>query len=133
MQSIAGLYPILQLCNMCISNCGGSCLKLSADKQVNSYESLTELNELFNNITVCGASAETNKILFMTEVIHLKTEARKLLDEINHHGERSPNGKPIHASAYGAQNLFEDNSFKERIDNLKQRIRALTAQTLSVK
>jgi hypothetical protein len=69
----------------------------------------------------------------MTEVINLKTEARKLLNEVNHHGERSPNGKSTAASSHSFQNLFEDNSFKERLDNLKQRIRALSAQTLLVK
>lgn len=68
----------------------------------------------------------------MTEVINLKAEARKLLDEVNHNGERSLNGKLISASSYGFQNMFEDSSFKERLNSLKQRIHALS-QTLVVK
>lgn len=101
------------------------------DKLINSNESLKELNDLLNNITTCGAPAGTDKNLFMTEVIKLKAEARKLLDEVNHHGERASNGK-LTASSYDFQNMFEDNSFRERLNNLKQRIRVLSAQTLVI-
>ena len=133
MQSIAGPLPIFQLCIMCTSKCSGSCMSMLKEKLINSKESLKELNDLLNNITTCGAPAGTNKNLFMTEVINLKAEARKLLDEVNHHGERASNGKLISASSYGFQNMFEDNSFRERLNNLKQRIRVLSAQTLVVK
>ena len=72
--------------------------------------------------------------LSMSEVINLKAEARKLLDEVNHHGERASNGKLISDSSYGFQDMFED-SFMERLNNLKQRIRVLSSssQTLVVK
>lgn len=118
---------------MCKSKCSGSCMSLLKVNLINSGELLTELNNLLSNLTVCGIPGETDKTLFMTEVINLKTEARKLLDEVNYNGERSPTGKLISHSCHGYHNIFEDNSFKERLNNLKQRIHALTAQMLVVK
>lgn len=66
----------------------------------------------------------------MNEVIYLKDEARKLLDEVNS-GERSPTGKLISASFN--YNVFEDNSFKERLSNLKHRVAALSSQLTNLK
>jgi hypothetical protein len=100
---------------------------------VNSEVALVELNDLLNDIAGCGAHADTNKTLFMTEVTNLKAEARKLLDEVNHNGMRASDGKLISGASYGFQDLFEDNSFKERLNNLKQRISVLSAQTLALK
>jgi hypothetical protein len=108
-------------------------VNLLKNKLISSNAALIELDNLLTNITVCGAPAGTDKNLFMTEVIDLRTEARKLLDKVNYNGERSPDGKLISTSSFGFQNIFEDNSFKERLDNLKQRISALSAQTLAVK
>lgn len=133
MKDIVVVITIFQLCNMCKSQCSGSCINLLKNKLINSNASLIELNNLLTNITVCGAPAGTDKNLFMTEVINLRAEARKLLDEVNYNGERSPNGQLIPASSHGFHNFFEDNSFKERLDNLKQRIKILTAQTLVIK
>lgn len=114
---------------MCKSKCSGSCISLLNANLINSGESLTELNNLLGNLTVCGIQGQTGKSLFMTEVINLKAEARKLLDEVNYPGERSPSGKLI--TPYGCHNIFEDNSFKERLKSLKQRIRMLSAQMLT--
>ena len=77
------------------------------------------------------STSKTDKTLFMTEVINLKAEARKLLEEVNY-TERSPTGKLI-STSYGFYHFFEDGSFKERLNNLKQRIRALSSLTLVVK
>jgi hypothetical protein len=107
-------------------------MNLLKHNPINSDASLMELNNLLNNISVCGAPAGTDKNLFMTEVINLKEEARKLLDEVNYHGQRSAEGKLISASSYGFPNPA-DNSFKERLNNLKQRIRVLSAQSLVLK
>lgn len=115
---------------MCTSKCIGSCTSLLKVNPVDSWEALNELNNLLNNITVCGAADNTDKNLFMTEAINLKAEARKLLDEVNYNGERSPTGKVISACSNGYHNIFEDNSFKERLNNLKQRIHALSSQML---
>jgi hypothetical protein len=100
---------------------------------INSGVALKELNELLNGIAGCGAHTGTNKTLFMTQVTNLKAEARKLLDEVNHNGMRSPDGKLISGSSYSFHDLFEDNSFKERLNSLKQRIQVLSAQTLAIK
>ena len=133
MESIAVFFSIKQLCIMCTSKCSGSCTSLLKVNPIDSLEALKKLNNLLNNITVCGASNDTDKTLFMSEAITLKTEARKLLDEVNYNGERSPNGNTISTSSYGYHNIFEDNSFKERLNNLKQRIHALSAQMIAVK
>lgn len=133
MKCIVRSFTIIQLCNMCTSGCSGSCMTILKNIPVSSHGALVELNDLLHNIAGCGAHSSTNKNLFMTEVINLKVEARKLLEEVNHNGMRLPDGKLIPGSLGGHQNLFEDNSFKERLDNLKQRIRVLSAQTLAFK
>jgi hypothetical protein len=102
------------------------------DIPINSGVALKELNDLLNNIAGCGSHRGTNKTLFMTEVTNLKAEARKLLDEVNHNGMRSQDGKLISGSSFGFQDFFEDNSFKERLNSLKQRIQVLSAQTLAL-
>lgn len=94
---------------------------------------MIELNNLLNNITVCAAPAGTDKNAFMTEVIDLKKEARRLLDEVNQYAEKSPNGTRISNSHYDFENIFEEYSFKERLNNLKQKIHALSLQNIGVK
>jgi hypothetical protein len=106
---------------------------LLKDKLIDSRESLIELNNLLNNIAVCGAPASIDKNDFMTEVTNLKMEARRLLDEVNQNFERSPNGTRITNSSYGYENIFEAYSFKDRLNNLKQKIHALSAQNIRVK
>lgn len=105
-------------------------MMLLKNKLIHSQESLTELNNLLNKITVCGepAGTETDKNIFMTEAINLKSEARKLLDEVNQYFERSPNGNKIFSSNYDS-NIFEQPSFKERLNILKQKINAVSQKT----
>ncbi len=98
-------------------------MSLLKDKRIDSKELLMELDNLLNGITVCGAPAGTNKNAFMTEVINLKIEARKLLDEINQNTEGSPHEKRISNSSYTYENIFEAFSFKERVNDLKERYR----------
>ena len=74
-------------------------------------------------------SPGTDKNNFMTEISNLKTEARKLLDEVNRHYEVSPKGARI----YNSPNDFENISFKERLKNLRQKISAVSAQNIGVK
>ena len=117
---------------MCKSKCSGTCVSLLKVNLINSDEALKELIDLFNNITVCASPKDTDKKLFMTEVINLKAEARKLLNEVNHSGIRSTTGKQNSTDNF-FENIFEDNSFKERLNTLKQRIYALSAQELIIK
>ena len=133
MINIAEPVSNFQFCIMCKSNCSGSCISLLKVNHINSDDELTEVINLLNNIKVCDGSGETNKNLFMTEIISLKAEARQLLDEVNHSGMRSSDGKLISGKSYGFQELFEDNSFKEKLDNLRRRIQVLSAQTLLAK
>ena len=69
----------------------------------------------------------------MTELINLKTEARRLLEQVNQNFERSPNGARISYWPYDADNIFEEHSFKEKLRNLKQRIQAFSAQNIHVR
>jgi len=57
----------------------------------------------------------------MNEIANLKTEARKLLDELNHTIERSPNGEEISYSPYS----FEGQPFRERLSALKEKFTLL--------
>ena len=68
----------------------------------------------------------------MTEVTNLKMEARRLLDEVNNYFERSPNGARILSSTYDYGNIYED-SFKDRLHRLKQKIHELSSQNTRVK
>lgn len=68
----------------------------------------------------------------MTEVTNLKMEARRLLDEVNNYFERSPNGARILSSTYDYGNIYED-SFKERLHRLKQKVYALSSRNIHVK
>ena len=61
----------------------------------------------------------------MNGITNLKTEAKRLLDEVNHRIERSPNGVEISNSQYDMGYLFEEQSFKQRLLQLKQTIALL--------
>ncbi len=71
----------------------------------------------------------TAKNNFMTEISYLKMEARKLLDEVNQHYEKSPKGVRIYNSPYDVENF----SFKERVKNLRQKMHAASAQNIGIK
>ena len=106
-------------------------MTLLKTKLITSGESLRELNSLFNKITECAAPAGADKNLFMTEVTNLKMEARRLLDEVNEHGERSPNEDKIFNSNNGS-NIFEEVSFKQKLNDLKQKINALSLENIAL-
>ena len=118
---------------MCKSQRSGSCMSLLKDKLIDSNESLIELNNLLNNIAVCGAPAGIDKNNFMTELTNLKTEARRLLEQVNQNFERSPNGARISYWPYDSDNIFEEHSFKERLRNLKLRVQAFSAENIRVR
>lgn len=69
----------------------------------------------------------------MIELTDLKSEARRLLEEVNHNFERSPNGDRIPYWPYDSNNIFEEHSLKERLRNLKQRIQVLNAQNIRIR
>lgn len=115
---------------MCKSKCSGSCMSLLKDKIIVSKESLVELNNLLNKITLCGAPAGINKNVFMSEIINLKIEARRLLNEVNLDAENSQDRGRISTSPDNVENIFENFSFKERLNDLKQKIHALSGNIL---
>jgi hypothetical protein len=111
---------------MCTSKCGGFCISLLKDKLIDSKQSLVELSNLLDNLTVCGVPAGTDTNNFMAEVNNLKMEARRLLDEVDHQAE-SKDGKTINLPGY-IESIFEEFSFKERLNELKQKIHGLSHQ-----
>lgn len=64
----------------------------------------------------------------MNELILLKIEARKLLDQVNEHVETSPNGKRAISSPWDAENLFHEVSFKKQIKDLRKKFYSLHSQ-----
>lgn len=101
-------------------------------KLINSGESLMEMNNLLNKITECGAPAGTDKNLFMNDVTNLKIEAKHLLDEVNQYAEIFPNGKRISNSPYDFESIFEEHSFKQKLNDLKQKINALSVENIAL-
>ena len=83
-------------------------------------------------MTECGAPIGTNKIAFMNDVTHLRIEAKHLLDEVNHHFETSPNGERISNSPYDIERSFEEHSFKQRLNDLKQKINELSLENIAL-
>ena len=68
-------------------------------------------------------SNNSNKNIYMNEITNLKIEAKSLLDELNHKAEgfsdkysNSPNEREYY---------FEEQSFKERLKQLKKRFSIL--------
>lgn len=57
----------------------------------------------------------------MNQLMNLKMEAQRLLNEVNHKIERSPNGREVNFQ-YDYRNFFEDQSFKERLVQLKKQV-----------
>lgn len=58
----------------------------------------------------------------MTELINFKTEARKLLDEVN-----------TGVRMYNWPYEVEGNSFKERLNNLRQKIYAASGKNIRIR
>ena len=117
---------------MCKSKCSGACMTMLKAKLINSGESGTEINNLLNKITACGAPTGTDKIAFMNDVTNLKVEANHLLDEVNQYAEIFPNGKRISNSPYDFESIFEEHSFKQRLNDLKQKINALSLENIAL-
>ena len=104
---------------------------LLKDKLIDSKQSLVELNNLLDNLTVCGVPEGMDTTNFMTEVTNLKMEAGRLLDEVNHQAEYQ-DSKTIN-SLDNIENIFEEFYFKERLNDLKQKIHALSHQEIVLK
>ena len=83
-------------------------------------------------MTQCAAPIGTNKITFMKDVTNLKIEAKHLLNEVNHHVDTSSNGERISNSPYDIERRFEDHSFKERLNDLKQKINAVSFENIAL-
>ncbi len=98
----------------------------------NSSQSLTEIYNLLNNMTECGAPIGTNKLTFMKDVTNLKIVAKHLLDEVNHHVKSSPDGERISNSPYDIERSFEEHYFKQRLNDLKQKINALSLENIAL-
>ena len=116
---------------MCTSKCGGSCFSLLKDNLINSKQSLVELNELLNNLSVCGVPAGTDTTNFMAEINKLKREARSLLDEVDRQA-KATDESTINSSG-NIEKIFEELSFKERVGELQQKIHGLSHQESVIK
>lgn len=109
---------------MCTYKCSGSCMVLLKEKLLDSKESLAELNNILDKLSSCDSLGDTGKSKFMNEVTVLKMEAAKLLEEINCREENTTiTGSD---TEHNLQNIFEEFSFKERLNNLKQNIVSLS-------
>ncbi|MEP7232501.1 MAG: hypothetical protein ABI691_19725 [Ginsengibacter sp.] len=64
----------------------------------------------------------------MNELILLKIEARKLLDQVNQHAETSPNRKRAISSPWDAENLSHEVSFKQQVKSLRRKFYSLSSQ-----
>ena len=115
---------------MCKSICQGTCMLSLKDKVIDSKESLINVINVLDTLSTCSTSVDehsndSGKNNSMNEITNLKTEAKRLLYEVNNKIERSPDGKEILNSPYGIEYLFEERSFKERLLQLKQKIALL--------
>ncbi len=66
--------------------------------------------------------------IYMNELILLKIEARKLLDQVNQRVETSPNGKRAISSPWDAENLYHEVSFKEQVKSIRKKFYSLYSQ-----
>lgn len=98
-------------------------MSLLKDKHIDSKQSLVELNSLLNNLSACGVPAGTDTNNFMTEVNNLKVEAAKLLDEADH--EDGYTDGEINSPGH-IENIFEELFFKDRLNELRQKIHGLS-------
>ena len=115
---------------MCKSKCKGTCLLSLKGKTIDSRESLIKVINVLDTLSICSTSDDehsnnSDKNISMNEITSLKTEARILLDELNHKIERSPDRLEISNSPYDMEYLFEEQSLKKRITRLKQKITLL--------
>ncbi|MEP6616136.1 MAG: hypothetical protein ABJA57_06130 [Ginsengibacter sp.] len=66
----------------------------------------------------------------MNSIAELKSEARSMLNEVNHRVERSPNGLEIFDSSFGNVNSKTDDSFMDRLLELRRQINQLSLPPL---
>ena len=73
------------------------------------------------NLALLFQNQPDQKINFMNQLMDLKMEAQRLLNEVNHKIERSPNGREVNFQ-YDYRNFFEEQSFKERLVQLRKQV-----------
>lgn len=110
--------------HMCISQCSGLCMVLLKEKLLDSKESLSELNTILDKLGACSSPGDTSESKFMNEVALLKMEAANLLEMINSQEESAP--LTTSDTEHSLPNIFEESSFKQRLNNLKQSIVSLS-------
>lgn len=115
--------------HMCISKCSGSCMVILKEKILDSKESLAELNNILDKLSACDSSGGSGESIFMNEVTVLKMEAAKILETINLEEKNSVKIK--NDTVYNLANIFEESSFKERLNNLRQNILSLSDNKLA--
>ena len=118
---------------MCKSKCQGTCILSIKDKPIDSKESLINIITVLDTLSTCSTSAHEyknpDKNNSMNNIINLKTEAKKLLDELNNKTEILPEGVITSNLPHAFEYIFEEQSFKQRLINLKQKITLLQAST----
>lgn len=112
---------------MCKSKCQGTCMLSLKDKVIDSKESLINVINVLDTLSTCSTSVDehrndSGKNNSMNEIANLKTEAKNLLYGMSHKIERSSDGVDISNSPFDIEYLFEEQSFKERLIQLKKKI-----------
>ncbi len=69
----------------------------------------------------------------MSELTLLKIEARELLAQVNQHFETSPNGRRIKCTSWENEHAYNEISFKETVNMLREKFLALTSSNPSAK
>lgn len=64
----------------------------------------------------------------MAELKLLKIEARELLEQVNQRFETSPNGRRIKYSSWENEHVYNEISFKERVNILRKKFYTFTSQ-----
>ena len=118
------------LCVMCTSkNCQGSCHTLLKNNEPDLKESLAQIITGLDNISTCtvGKAELKNTTAYntMSELNELKTEAKRLLEEVNCYADKFSHANTKCNSFDISENVFEEYSFKERIKQLKQKTHLL--------
>lgn len=120
-----------QYLHMCKSNCQGTCLTLLKDREIASKEALLKVISVLDRVTNCNSfndetGNQLNQLNSMEEIQSLKTEARRLLEELNHHAYPFSGVLATPGARMAAIPIFEEQSFKDRLSQLKKKIDALT-------
>ncbi len=113
---------------MCTSNCGGICSLALKQEEINSKAALTEVVRMLDNITVCSSThknGDTQKTELMNTLTQLKTEAGSLLADVNRYSEASSENTVFRGEAYDFEKAFEEIAFKEKLQQLKEKISTL--------